>query len=344
MIDDLLAGVQAGESPVVVVCGEPGIGKSSLIHEALARGARRGFETLSGRAAEYEQDLPFAVFTAALERHTDAADIARLGLDEQHLAPLLGVLPSGHAHSSGPERHHVLRAMQALLEALASETPVVLALDDLHWADPASIALVSRILHRGLSNPALLLLALRPGQAETRLRTALWEAERRGLVSRLELAPLSSADADALLDGVGDPALRRAIYRESGGNPLYLEQLAAAGARDVSATAGDAGEIGVPAGVAAAIRAETGALTPAARTLLEGAAVAGDPFEQTLAADAADLPAADALSGLDELVDSGLIRPTATWRRFRFRHPIVRRRSASSSLQAVLGTCFARAP
>ena len=81
MIEDLLGRVEAGESPVVVVCGEPGIGKSSLIHEALSRGERRGFETLSGRAAEYEQHVPFAVLADALadiEMPPTAGDAAML--------------------------------------------------------------------------------------------------------------------------------------------------------------------------------------------------------------------------------------------------------------------------
>ena len=283
-------GVEAGKSPVVVIWGEPGIGKTSLIHEALTRSARRGFATLSGRAAEYEQDLPFAVFTEALERHVNAVDIERLGIDERHLAPLTSVLPflgvSGRgpaARNRAPERHHVLRALHALLEALAAEKPVVLALDDLHWADPASIDLVCRLLHRGIVHPSLLLLALRPGQAETRLRTALWEAERHGLVTWVELQPLSTTESNELLKGIGDRALRKLIYRESGGNPLYLEQLAAAGARRPAPAADDAREIGVPAAVGAAIRAEAEALSAAARTLLEGAAVAGDPFDQALA-------------------------------------------------------------
>jgi len=334
-IDDLLGRAGSGASTVVVIWGEPGIGKTSLIHEALARSAERHFTTLSGRAAEFEQDLPFAVFTEALERHVSSLDIDRLALDEhRHLASLRSVLPSlgapglGAPVESGPhERHHVLRALHALLEALAAERPIVLALDDLHWADPASIDLLCRLLHRGIAHPSLLLLALRPGQAEARLRTALWEAERHGLVSWRELHPLSSAESEKLLGGIGDGDLRKLIYRESGGNPLYLEQLAVASAFQASAPDddGEAPAKGVPAPVSAAIRAEAEALSAPARTLLEGAAVAGDPFEHALATEAAGMSGGDALGALDELVDSGLIRATDAPRRFRFRHPIVRR-------------------
>ena len=296
-IDGLLDSVEAGKSPVAVVWGEPGIGKTSLIREAIERGSQRGLSTLSGRAAEYEQDLPLAVFSEAIARAVGASDLERLDLDESSLAALTRVLPflglSGAAppemDTRAPERHYVLRALHTLLESLAAENPLVLALDDLHWADSTSIDLVCRIVHHGIVHPSLLLLALRPGQAEGRLRNALWEAERHGQVTWLELHPLSTTESDTLLKGVGNRALRRLIYSETGGNPLYLEQLALM--PKARAPIGDAPELGVPGAVSAAIRAETEALSETARTLLEGAAVAGDPFDQALATEAAALAA-----------------------------------------------------
>ena len=176
VIDELLDSVDAGKSPVAVIWGEPGIGKTSLIREAIERGSSRGFSTLSGRAAEYEQDLPLAVFSEAISRALGAADLERLDLDEGNRAALASVLPflglsaaqPPRMDTRAPERHYVLRALHALLESLAAENPLVLALDDLHWSDSASIDLVSRIVHHGIVHPSLLVLALRPGQAETR--------------------------------------------------------------------------------------------------------------------------------------------------------------------------------
>jgi len=291
--------------------------------------------TLSGRAAEFEQDLPLAALAEALEPYLARIDIARLGLDEHaHLAPLRGVLPflrapdAAVADRAGPDqRHQTLRALHALLEALAADRPLVLALDDLHWADSASVDLLCRALARGIASPSLLLLALRPRQAEERLQTALWEAERRGRVARIELQPLSPEDSAKLLVGVADRAQRDVIYRESGGNPLYLEQLAGAGERTVALPTehGGAPEAGVPAAVGATIRGEARAHSPTARALLDGAAVAGDPFELALAASAAGIDEREAHAALDELVGGGLIGATDTPWRFRFRHPIVRR-------------------
>src|SRR5439155_25530700 len=109
------------------------------------------------------------------------------------------------------------------------------------------------------------------------------------------------------------------LYDASGGNPFYLEQLARSGdgetARGAGARAGDE----VPAAVAAAIAGELAILPERTRRVLEGAAVAGDPFEPDLAAAAADADEADVIDALDELLQRDLVRHTDVPRRFRFR-------------------------
>ncbi len=328
-----------------MLSGEPGIGKTALVAELLRRSREHGCETLSGRAAEFERDLPFAVFADAFEGHLGASGRESLeSLPDEALAllatafPALGSLaPEQPATAHADERHRLLRAMQALLETVAGERPLVVALDDLHWADPASIDLVCRLLHRGMASRSLLLLASRPAQSEPRLLTAFAEAERHGHARRIELTPLSAAAANELLGAGLDPELSEALYRESGGNPLYLEQLAGAARRGAGPRAGaaemargpQAGEpvvavTEVPAAVRAALASELDELSAPARTLLHGAASLGEPFEPDLAADTAGIDEHSALSALDELLESDLIRATDSPRRFRFRHPIVR--------------------
>lgn len=329
----LLDGLRKGDNGAVYVTGEPGIGKTSLIAELLVRADERGYRTLSGRAAEFESDLPFAVFVDALERPLASLEHEGLGLSGEEIGLLASVFPSlapssarQRAVASADERHHLLRTLRSLLGSLADERPVVLALDDLHWADAASVDLVCHLLHRGLEGPVLLVLASRPAQSESRLLTALEEAERHDIGRRLELRPLSVAETEELLGDELEPALRDALYRASGGNPFYLEQLIGA-VRRGGALPSEQGpyESGVPAAVGAAIRAELEAVASPARTVLQAAAVLGEQFEPDLVAVIADLTESDALEALDELLKQDLIRTAEGPRSFRFRHPIVRR-------------------
>jgi DNA-binding CsgD family transcriptional regulator len=213
-----------------------------------------------------------------------------------------------------------------LIELLANARPLLLALDDLHWADPSSIDLVCRLLHRGLASPSLLLLASRPGQSETRLSIAFEEAKRHGQARHIELGPLSATASRELLGTDVDPALVESLYRESGGNPFYLEQLAAARARGKKLAERQATALRsrVPAAVSGAIGSEIDGISTTAKALLRAAAVLGDPFEADLAAEVAGNDWQDALGDLDELLDRDLIRPGDWPSRFRFRHPIVR--------------------
>jgi predicted ATPase len=119
-----------------------------------------------------------------------------------------------------------------------------------------------------------------------------------------------------------------ALFDESGGNPFYLQQLARSVRRRVAAVAPSfdvsLGDVEVPDSVAAALGEELAVLDGGTRRVLEGAAVAGDPFELDLAAAGAGLGEASITGPLDELLRQDLVRPTDVPRRFRFRHPIVR--------------------
>jgi DNA-binding CsgD family transcriptional regulator len=197
-----------------------------------------------------------------------------------------------------------------LLGSLAARRPVVLALDDLHWADSGSLELLGALLRRPPSGPVLIALAMRPRQVPERLLPVLERAHRAGTLTRLELSALSRYEAHQLLGDTAD-----AVYDESGGNPFYLQQLAR--------SLGRTGQL--PRDVMASLAEELALLSECARTVLEGAAVAGDPFAPELAAAAADVDEIDALEALDELLRLDLVRATDVPRRFRFRHPLVRR-------------------
>jgi ATP/maltotriose-dependent transcriptional regulator MalT len=331
----VLDALERGGPGAIELEGEPGIGKTRLLSELAESAEARGHIVLSGSASELEHDLPFSVFLDGLDEYVAGLEPDRLAaLDEQVQVELANVFPSlsaigrGRAVATQQERYRTHRAVRALLELLAESRPLVLVLDDLHWADPASVELLGSLMHRPPVSPVLLASAFRSRQVPERLTAALERAERAGDLVRIELGALTSAEAQELLGEMVDSAEAALLYRESGGNPFYLQQLARSPAHgDPAGPAPEAASpsIGVPPAVAASLNEELTRLSDGGRLVLGGAAVAGDPFEPELAAVAAATSEAAAMRAVDELLELDLIRATDVPRRFRFRHPLVRR-------------------
>jgi DNA-binding CsgD family transcriptional regulator/tetratricopeptide (TPR) repeat protein len=306
-LDQALAELRRRRPGTLLLAGEPGIGKTRLLAELQARADANGWLVLAGSASELERELPFWIFVDALDEYVRALEPGRLdAMDVDTRGELAHVLPSLPAGTElPPERYRAHRAMRQLLEALAQEAPMLLVLDDVHWADPGSIDLLGSLLRRPPEG-VLIAIAVRPRQLPERLQGPLERARNAGTLAWLELGPLSADDARELLGG---DAFNDVLYGESRGNPFYLQQLA----RFPEART-----------VTAALAEELALLSDAARRVLEGAAVAGDPFEPELAAAAAGVRDAGVIDALDELVGADLVRPTEVPRRFRFRHPLVR--------------------
>jgi ATP/maltotriose-dependent transcriptional regulator MalT len=334
-LERVLDELDRGPPGAIELVGELGIGKTRLLSELATRAELRGHLVLSGSASELERELPFSVYVHALDEYVESLGpnlLSTLDDDVQaelaHVLPSLFALAAGRAVALQHERYRSHRAVRALLERLAQTRPLVLVLDDFHWADPASVELLGALLRRPPAAAVLMAVALRPRHTPERLAAALERAHRAAALIRLELGALTPDEARELLGGRVDPAGAAVLYQESGGNPFYLEQLArsperaggAASAPETSLTG-----LGVPPAVAASLSEELALLSEGGRLVLEGAAVAGDPFEPELAAAAAATSEAVAMRAVDELLELDLIRTTDVPRRFRFRHPLVRR-------------------
>ncbi len=319
----------AGTWCAIGVLGEPGIGKSTLLGALGALATARGHLVLAGRVAELERYIPFGLWVDALDGHVsrDGGALLTEVADDQ-LAELAVVLPAvrqltGVAPAVVVERHRVARALRGLLERVAGACPVTVLLDDVQWADPASADVIALLLHRPPAGAVLLGLAARTGRAP-QVEGALERALRDGGAEVLELEPLPLEAADALLPASLGRVARARIHQESGGNPLYLESMARAELMTPPAVA-HGGAPGVPRAVTVALAGEISALPHQAQVLAQGAAVAGDPFDPSLAAVAAGIDEDAALSALDDLLAADVVRATERPRRFRFRHPLVRR-------------------
>ena len=200
-LQEALADVRRRRSGAcVAITGALGLGKSRMLAELAARAD----VVFSGRGSEFETGVPYGPVIDAFDDHLRAQGRA---LDD-----VLGA-------TLDAERFEAHRAVRVLLEDLA---PAVLALDDLHWADAATIELVCHLLRHPPAAPVLMAIAYRPVSGV--LAAAVQRACRDGTCRRLELQPLSADEARAL---VGEADER--IVAESAGNPFFLLQLARGG-------------------------------------------------------------------------------------------------------------------
>jgi DNA-binding CsgD family transcriptional regulator len=315
-----------GDRAVVAIVGEPGIGKTRLLTEVLAEARGDGRFVLSGHGSEFEREVPFGVFRNALEDHLRAWPESRwAGLDPADRRLLPSVFPTlatdGRGQETGlvaAERYRLHRAVRSLLEIVAGPAGLVLAFDDLHWGDDSSMEMLDHLLRHPPRAPVVLALAYRSRQAPERLHQAFARAAQRGWGTTVDVGPLSVAEAGALLPADLSPARQEELYRASGGNPFYLEVLAASGT--VDGPAGDA----VRDPVRAALAGEFARLEPLCRQVLYAAAVAGDECDPGMLASVAERPEPQVHVALDELARRDLIRAGETPGAFRFRHPLLR--------------------
>jgi ATP/maltotriose-dependent transcriptional regulator MalT len=335
LFEQMLDALVEGDSRTLCIVGGPGIGKSRLLAELSARGNERGCLVLSGSASELERDLPFGPFVDAIDDYAAGVDSHRLSrLEDGVRVELARVFPAFAADARDDlkplqhERYRSHRAVRALLETLATK-PLLLVLDDFHWADGASTELAGALMRRPPSGRVMMVLATRPRREQDVFANEVLRSEQDGELVQVVLEPLSLADARALLPDETPAALAATLHEESGGNPFYLEQLArgAASRKTTAAADGDGalGDADIPRAVALALRDELATLDEAVRRVLDGASVAGDPFEPEFAAAAAGVSEDEAVDALDELLAAEFVRPTDVPRRFRFRHPLVRR-------------------
>ena len=329
LLEGVLDEACAGTHKFGVIAGEPGIGKTSLLKELCRMAEDRGCLVFEGRATELERSLPFGLIVDGFDAYLESLDpqtydrLAADGLDElASVFPSLRSLGDGSEPRTPAERFRAHHAVRELVERLAARQPVVMAFDDVHWSDGASRELLEYLLRRPIQGAVLGFITYRPGQVSAAVTATVEEAVRTGQVTRIALGPLTHADAARLVPDESSAASDR-LYEESGGNPFYLLQLARSGDGITPAPA-TKNVVGVPTAVTAAIGRELDGLDDPVRTLVDGAAVAGDPFEIDVAVATAAMTEPDALTALDELIARDLVRPTDVPRRFQFRHPLVR--------------------
>lgn len=295
-----LDAIVSGEFRLLALVGEPGAGKTRLLAELEKLADAQGCLTLWGRAAEFEQIMPFSALVDALDGHLESVEN-----DDPLLAsvfPALGATAEPSDDVSALARYRLYRSVAQLLTKIARPAGLVLVLDDVHWADEATIEFLDHVSRHSPRARLMVVVAYRPKQAPPRLALG---------GSRVQIGPLSEEEAGELLGPGVSRSRKKALYDASEGYPFYLQALARVEAGDLPGSKNDA------------LTLELRDLSGDALKVAQGAAVAADEFEAELAAVAAKVPLATALDALDELADRDLVRPGAGGR-FRFRHPLVR--------------------
>ena len=282
----------------------------------------RGVRTLRARCFESEQVLPFALWASLLEvarTQRDATVWRELEPSlRAQLGPLLGDLGS-HAPSSGAGRDvlSLFRAVQALVTQWSEQAPLVVVLEDLHWADEMSLRLLCFLSRAGYEQRGCFLLATARTEdlsSAPHLLATLAELEREGLLHRVDLTPLSRSDSRTLATQAAaqlqlstpDSLLFDQIWSLSEGNPLVIVECARALAQGALAADAEVSRLPVPERVRALIQRRVARASKCARELLSFAAVIGRELELGLlrygVANEADFVAA-----LEDLVDAQLV-------------------------------------
>jgi predicted ATPase len=291
---------RAGSGTAVLVAGEAGIGKTRLASELAARARHAGFEVLVGHSIDLVgTELPYQPLVEAV-------------------GPL-GGLPQVDGEAAGSQLR-VFQDMTALLGERATAAPVLLVLEDLHWADASTLDLVVFLAHNLRDRRVLLLATYRADELASaeRVRRLADGVRRSGSALVLELGPLPDEELAALLAvhaGAPPPAaLAEAIVVRSEGNPFFAEELLAA--------AGDQGGE-LPRGLRELLLQRVARLDPPTRGLLRLAAAAGRDVGYPLLRAAAGLSEGEVRESLRQAVEHGVLVVDQATGSFRFRHALL---------------------
>ena len=283
---------------VVLIAGEPGVGKTRLAHRFAGQILDTGVPVLLGRCWE-EPLAPFEPFADAL-RQFGAADVLRPGDD-----------------ASGGARHRLFDAVDGALSDLAAAQGLLLVMDDLHWADHGTLLLTSFLLRSHRPAPVLILGTYRDTELGRRspLTGALADLQRDGALDRVGLRGLAEDDVAELARSLlGDDAAAARVHARTDGNAFFVEEV----------LRGLAESHEVPESVRHAVGVRLSRLGDEANELLAAAAVLGLELDPRALAGTAALDPGAAEAALDEVLRARLLRPAPVAGRFEFAHALVR--------------------
>ncbi|KPI01343.1 transcriptional regulator, LuxR family [Actinobacteria bacterium OK074] len=329
VLGDALGRAARGEPQALLVAGEAGVGKTRLVEEFAAHAERCGAVVVLGGCVEIGADgLPFAPFSTALRalRRQLPEELAEAAAgQEEELARLLPELGEARRGPRDDEEGtaRLFELTARLLERLAAGRTLVLALEDLHWADASTRHLLAYLVRTLRSGRLVVVATYRSDDIHRRhpLRPLLAELDRLRTVRRLELGRFSRAEVARLIAGIlaaePDPAQVDEIFRRSDGNAFFVEELAVA-THEGCATGG------LTDSLRDLLLVRVEGLPERAQKVARIVAEGGSTVEYRLLAEVAQLTEDDLIEALRAAVGANILLPSPDGDGFRFRHALVR--------------------
>ena len=329
---------------LMLLSGEAGVGKTRLLAEVAQRAHSAGTLVLAGRATD-ENLVPFQPFLEALGRYTETASLAQLrvvahrsGSELSRLIPelrrRLPELPPTESGNPETERYRLFEAAVDLLRELAASAPVLIVLDDLHWADRPTLMLLRHLARASRPGSVSILGAYRATERWSEdFGAALTGMRHERLLRQLEIDGLPEPEARQLVGlRVGETPsaeFSHALYEETEGNPFFIEEivrhLADSGIEAHTAGARELRQIGLPDDVRDVISRRLDRLSEDAAETVRVASVIGRDFELGLLEGVLGLEEERFLSALEEALSAGLVvEHPAKSDRYAFAHALVR--------------------
>jgi class 3 adenylate cyclase len=331
LLRDAWTDAVGGRRRGVFLSGEPGIGKTRLAAEIAGHARKRGGLVLYGRCDD-GLDVAAQPFAEALGAYVAACPVDELRVElgaragdlialVPALAERLPAIAEPRPAEPDVERMRTMDAAIALLEAAVATAPVILVLDDLHWADAFSLLLLRHLLDAGAAMRLLVLAAYRDTEPSRSplLADVVTGLARRSDVGHIELGPLAERHIEAILAHAGrSPSLAAGVRTATEGNPFFVgEVIHALGEH------GDADAALTPR-IRDVVRSRLARLPDGTADVLTAAAVAGAEFDADVLAGALDSGLDETLDALEAAERARLVHPAGAADRFTFAHALVR--------------------
>jgi class 3 adenylate cyclase len=346
----LLGHAAAGHGGVAFVAGEPGIGKTRLTQELDVAARRDGVEVLWGHCLEGDWAPPYAPFVEVVEALADGVERdelrADLGSDGSALAQLVPALrerlpdlPDAAPVQPDEERFRLLDGVASLLIARSRRAPLLICLDDLHWADRSTVAMLRQVARFAPGHRLLILGTYRDGEvgAGHPLHEALGALRREVEIERVKLVGLEAKAVGELLEAVAEHdmlgSVGAAIAAETDGNPFFIKEVLRHLFEEGSFFRGPDGqwtsdrpvaELGIPEGVREVINRRLARLSADANKLVSAASLFEGEIPLGVVAAVSGMSEDAALDALDEVLEAQLLQPGGTIDAYRFTHALIR--------------------